>query len=305
MTSSRHGRPASPTQAASAGSADGRRLAWNVHRSGLVGDIAIKQLAVMPFALTPLTFDGDNSNPVWTADGQSILYSANRGDYAAGTWLIRRRADGTGVTDTLARSVGGREIMEVEPTRDTAQFILRLQSGGPTRDLMLQRLGDGTFTPLVADSTFAEVFPALSPDGRWLAYASNETGHFEVYVRPFPDVNARRVQVSQAGGTEPRWAHSGKELFFRNGTGALVAATVVPAATFALGAQTVLFDGGQFYSVGNQEARSYDVAPGDQRFVFMRTVAPVGPSAATLDKLVQVTNWAAEVQRKLAGTALR
>ena len=56
-------------------------------------------------------------------------------------------------------------------------------------------------------------------------------------MRPFPDVNARRVQVSQAGGTEPRWAHSGRDLFFRNGTGALVAATVMPAATMTLGTQ--------------------------------------------------------------------
>ncbi len=156
----------------------------------------------------------------------------------------------------------------------------------------------------MADSTFAEVFPAVSPDGRWLAYASNETGHFEVYVRPFPDVNAIRVQVSQAGGTEPRWAHSGRELFFRNATGALVAATVVPAATFTQGAQAVLFEGSQFLSVASQDARSYDVAPGDRRFVFMRPVVPTaaeGPPAA--DKLVQVTNWGAEVQAKLAGKA--
>lgn len=112
-------------------------------------------------------------------------------------------------------------------------------------------------------------------------------------------MNARRVQVSQAGGTEPRWAHSGRELFFRNGARALVAATVVPAATFTLGAQTVLFEGSQFYFDRGDAARSYNVAPGDQRFVFMRKVVPTGPAAP--DKLVEVSNWATEVQAKLAG----
>jgi hypothetical protein len=151
----------------------------------------------------------------------------------------------------------------------------------------------------MADKAFAEINPSLSPDGRWLAYASNETGRFEVYVRPFPDVNSRRVQVSQSGGTEPRWAHSGRELFFRNSAHSLVSAVVVPAATFTLGPQAVLFDGSQLYIDSQRNARSYDVAPGDQRFVFMRRAVPTGPAGVAPDKLVEVTNWATEVQAKL------
>jgi hypothetical protein len=158
---------------------------------------------------------------------------------------------------------------------------------------------------LATSFSIAFINPALSPDGRWLAYASSETpGRFEVYVRPFPDVKAGRVQVSQGGGNEPRWAHSGKELFFRNATGALVAATVVPAATFTLGTQTVLFKGSQFFTDGDlgYNAPSYNVAPGDQRFVFMRPVAPTAAAGpAAVDKLVQITNWAAEVHAKLTG----
>jgi hypothetical protein len=91
-------------------------------------------------------------------------------------------------------------------------------------------------------------------------------------------------------------------LFFRNRAGALVAATVVPAASFTLGPQTVLFDARQYLVVGAQSARSYDVAPGDQRFVFLRKVQTAGAAAdVPMDKLVQVTNWAAEVQAKLKG----
>ena len=286
-------------------SPDGRRLALSVWRANGEGDIYIKQLDAVPFALTPLTFTGDGVSPVWTADGRSVVYSEAIGNEAEQAPLLRRRADGTGAVDTLLPTIGGvvttRTIIEIVPTRDTTRFILRLDLGPRLPDIILAHQGDTTTTPLIADAAIAEVYPALSPDGRWLAYASNESGRFEVYVRPFPDVNASRVKVSEAGGTEPRWAHSGRELFFRNGAHALVGATVVPAATFTLGGQVVLFDAGPFVADANQSARSYDVAPGDQRFVFMRKVAPIGPTAAAQDKLVQVTNWAAEVQAKITG----
>ncbi len=283
-------------------SPDGRRLALSVERVARSGngDIYVKQLDAVPFALMPLTFAGDGSSPVWAADGRSIVYSEGKGNNDQVTALVRRRADGTGGVDTLLPP-RPRSIIEVTPTRDTTQFILRYDINGPQRDIVLAHRGDTTTTPLMADPGFAEIFPALSPDGRWLAYASHETGRFEVYVRPFPDVNARRVQVSQSGGTEPRWAHSGRELFYRNGAGALVSASVVPAAAFTLGTQTVLFDASHFYR--GESSRSYDVAPGDQRFVFLQRALAKQANAPALDKLVEVTNWGAEVQAKLAGKA--
>ena len=285
-------------------SPDGRHLALNAWRKGASGDIVVKQLDRAPLALTPLTFSADQWSPVWSTDGQAVVYALGTGVSVneRGTPLVRRRADGTGALDTLLAPVRGREIFEVETTRDSAQFILSVKSPGRQRDIVLARRGGTTDTPLAADSAFDEVFPALSPDGRWLAYASNESGLYEVYVRPFPNVNAQRMKVSQSGGTEPRWGHSGRELFFRNGTGALVASTVVRAATLTLGVQRVLFEGREFYTIPGQGARSYDVAPGDQRFAFMRPIAPTGPAGPpTMDKLVLVTNWGAEVQLKLGG----
>ncbi len=281
-------------------SPDGHRLALSIERVARSGngDVFVKQLDAVPYALMPLTFAGDGLSPVWTADGRSVVYGEDTGDNNPVTAVLRRRADGTGGVDTLVPPIS-HSVIEVIPTRDTSQFILRNEINGPQRGIVLAHRGDTTVTPLMADPGFAEMFPALSADGRWLAYASNETGRFEVYVRPFPDVNARRVQVSQSGGTEPRWSHSGRELFYRNGAGALVSASVVPAAGFTLGTQHVLFDASAFYS--GLTSRSYDVAPGDQKFVFLGKVAPKRSDVIPMDKLVEVSNWGAEVQAKLAG----
>ncbi|HEY2848950.1 MAG TPA: protein kinase, partial [Gemmatimonadaceae bacterium] len=284
-------------------SPDGHRLALTVERvaRGGDGDVFVKQLDATPFALMPLTFAGDGSSPVWTADGKSIVYTEDKGGNDPVSSLLRRRADGTGGVDTLLPP-RPRSLIEAALTRDSTQFIIRYDINGPKRDIVLAHRGDTATTPLMADAGYSEIFPALSPDGRWLAYASNETGRFEIYVRPFPDVNARRVQVSQSGGREPRWSRSGRELFYRNGAGALVSASVVTAAAFTLGNQTVLFDASAFYY--GASSRSYDVAPGDQKFVFLqKALTKKAGGAAAMDKVVEVTNWATEVQAKLAGKA--
>ena len=101
--------------------------------------------------------------------------------------------------------------------------------------------------PLVA-TKFTEVSPALSPDGRWLAYTSNETGQFEIYVVPFPNTSAAKWAVSTRGGTEPHWSHSGSELFYRDGSGNLVAVEVKTKPTFSLGRSTPLFPASGFAS---------------------------------------------------------
>jgi hypothetical protein len=118
---------------------------------------------------------------------------------------------------------------------------------------------------LVIPGAFGESAPALSPDGKWLAYQSDETGRMEVNVRPYPGPGAR-VPVSLNGGTEPVWAHSGRELFFRTGD-SLMAAAVAPAPSFAVTGRRRLFTGS---CVSGDAYREYDVAPDDQHFVMLR-----------------------------------
>ena len=267
-------------------SPDGRRLAVSI-QNGATADIWIKQLDAGP--LTRLTFASSNNVPEWTADGRRVMYVSGLGSPNGGGDIHVRAADGTGAEETLVNVE--RTIVEVQRTRDTSRFIVRLTLP-PSRDVALWHRGDSAVTPLLAGS-YQETEPALSPDGRWLAYTSDESGRTEVYVRPFPDVGSGRWQVSRNGGGEVLWSHSGGELFFRDAQGGLVAVTVSPGPSFVAGAQRTLFDASSFVTgVGH---RVYDITPDDRRFIFLRSTgasqAQAGPST-----LVQVDNWFAELE---------
>ena len=141
-------------------------------------------------------------------------------------------------------------------------------------------------------ATGAEEFsPTLSPDGHWLVYATDESGKYEVYVRPFPQVGASRQQVSDGGGSEPVWAHSGRELFYRDGAGRLVAVRVATGNGFAVESRQVLFDASA-YGVDANHA-TYSITPDDRSFYFVR------PRAATEAPMVLVRNWLPELSAQV------
>jgi serine/threonine-protein kinase len=122
----------------------------------------------------------------------------------------------------------------------------------------------------IVPSDFIERSIALSPNGRWLAYVSNETGRDEVYVRPSPPVEGLKVTISRNGGIEPVWAHNGRELFFREpSTGSMMVATYSDQAGFQRRGVDRLFDASPYADAGGAW-RSYDVSSDDQRFVMIR-----------------------------------
>jgi len=129
--------------------------------------------------------------------------------------------------------------------------------------------------------------PAISPNGRWLAYSSDESGQLEVYVVPFPNTSEAKWAVSTRGGTEPEWSHSGSELFYRDGAKNLVAVGVKTNPTFSLGRSAVLFSTAAPYP-------RFTVAPDDRRFLTIRPQV-TGPP----DKLIVVENWFEELKAKL------
>ena len=123
-------------------------------------------------------------------------------------------------------------------------------------------------------SRFAQLSPTLSPDGRWLAYRSNETGRFEVYVVPFPNAGSARWPVSNGGGTEPLWSRRGGELFYRDGIWNMVAVEVTTTPTLSTGRSTVLFPAAGLLM--SAAACGYDVTQDGRRFLMIRSVGGGG-----------------------------
>jgi len=132
----------------------------------------------------------------------------------------------------------------------------------------------------------------ISPDGGFLAYQSNESGRGEIYVRPFPNVEDGRWQISADGGSQPLWARDGQELFYRAPGGELVATPVRTAPSFTFGKAEVLFEGGIY--VRSSPGRSYDLSPDGKRFLMIKEVNLDG---ASLTELILVQNWFEELER--------
>ena len=153
---------------------------------------------------------------------------------------------------------------------------------------MAVRVGQDAEPLALAATEFNESGPALSPNGRWLAYSSNETGEPEVYVVPFPNAGDAKYPISANGGTEPVWSHSGRELFYRNAAGDIVSVQVETEATFTPGQSEVLFSAVEFRSF--QGHAQYDVTPDDERFLMIRDVG--GEQGR---ELTVVVNWFEEL----------
>ncbi len=260
-------------------SPDGKALAVGLSRNGR-NEIWVKQIPAGPFSR--ITFeDTANGRPSWSPDGREVYYIRDRGGTGVGS-ILAHKADGTGAARPLTPSKV--DYGQVVASRDGRWLLTRtaLNAGG-NGDIFAFRLGDTTPITLVATPA-TEGFPALSPDARWLAYASNESGNMEVYVRPFPATGTGKWQVSTAGGTEPSWSRNGRELFFINGKGEMASAEVRPGAAFSVGGQRVLFSATQF--AGGSGVHSYVVSPDDRRFIMVQEGTSVQQS-----ELVLAEHW--------------
>ena len=177
--------------------------------------------------LTRLTFDAANeADPLWSPNGDSLVFRSDREGARNIYW---KRADGSGEAQRLTES---RNLQIPKSWHPSGKFLAFLELDPETNfDIRILPLeGDdrsgwksGQVTTFL-NSPFAEVFPAFSPDGRWLAYSSNETGQDEIYVRPFPDPGGKSL-ISSGGGTIPIWSENGRELFYLSPTRQIMVAT--------------------------------------------------------------------------------
>ena len=268
-------------------SPDGRRMAVGVGAgSGL--NIWVKQLDHGPF--TRLTFGNQDRRPLWSPDGRSVAFVRDTLNTSA---VYARPADGSGQDRLLVRL--DRQLQEAVWSRDGRWIVTRTDNGAKgAGDIVAVKLGDTTQVPVVA-SPFSELHPALSPDGKWLAYASNESGTNEVYVRPFPEPGGGRWQVSNGGGSQPVWSPDGRELFFLDAGAHLTAARVQTTPTFAVAGLTQLFEASGY--VLDAFHQSYDVTPDGQAFIFAR-LRRVG-AGLRAPQVVWADHWFTDLEARL------
>jgi serine/threonine-protein kinase len=266
-------------------SPDGSRLAVSVTTQGRT-DLWVKQLDRGP--LTRLTFDGTlNYRAAWQPDGRALSFTSDRTGLS---FLYQLRADGSGKPDRLLKADTS-QVDEAQWSRD-GWLVYRTGVSDNQRRVYARRAGGDTTRVDIAGGPSDAYSPTLSPDSRWLAYVSAESGQEEVYVRPFPNAADARWQVSVGGGAGPAWAHSGRELFYVNRERKLVAVEVPPGAGFRTGAVRELFTLERLSDTPFH--RGYDVTPDDRGFIMLEA----GEVAATSgDTYLNVTlNWFEEVK---------
>ena len=270
-------------------SPDGERLALGAR--DLQNDIWIGDLR--RHTLTRLTFDpAVDQQPLWTPDGRKIVWTSQRGSGVPSLFI--QAADGTGPAEPLFRngnplfptaiSADGLHVLTWENNPTNAQDLLVVDLKAPGAAAV------AAARPLL-HTPAAEMDGDISADGRWLVYQSNESGQAEIYVRPFPNVDDGRWQVSTLGGTRPAWARSGREIFYVDVGGYLASVPVeTGGATFRAGNPVRLFQA-RYYSGSTSlglDVRGYDVSGDGSRFLVLKDAAADATSVATFSIVVSL-----------------
>ena len=214
-------------------------------------------------------------------DGRRLLFDSSEGGRIQ---IVRSAADGTGGMDVITPAPAGYpETISpdgkffIYHTLAEVAMLAPLTPSGPVRPLVP---GNGKL--LNAD---------ISHDGRWIAYESNESGHFEIYVHPFPALDKGRDQISFTGGRYPLWSRDGRELFFIDGEGTMSSAAIHPGPTFTHDRPVKLFKADKYYV---NVARDYDVSSDGKRFLFVKDTTDSSLA-------IVVSNWIDEVRARISG----
>jgi eukaryotic-like serine/threonine-protein kinase len=238
---------------------------------------------------TRMTLDpGPDRFPVWTADGRRVIFDSTRGG-AMNLWW--QAADGTGNAERLT-------------TSDNAQFPTGITPDGAVlfnemtatmgSELRLLALGGAHDVKPLLQMKSDEFNGNVSPDGHWLAYDSNRSGSFEVYVRPFPNTDGGEWLVSSGGGSKPLWARNGLELFYVAADGGMLRVPVdASGPTWNAGTPVKLFEG-KYVNTGTS-GRTYDVSADGQRFLMIK--APATDASTAVLALIVVQHWDEELKR--------
>ena len=270
-------------------SPDGSRIALLKGLSG-ASDVWIYDIG--RHTNTRLTFTGNAIAPVWSRDGKSIYYTTFD-TTGRSTMIYRKPADGSREAETVADPGGSSYVSWV--SKNDSEAVLEFVNQGPgLADIVRMPLRlQAKPSAIVADP--ADTYgAAVSPDDRWVAYHSDASGRFEIYVRDMTGQGGQ-WQVSSSGGEEPHWSNDGRELYFRAG-GRMMAAPIDSGGTFHAGMPRVLFEG--VYELRSDSLRSYDVDPVSGRFLMIRPIEDGQQKPS-----IRITaNWLSEVRRLVPNT---
>jgi WD40-like Beta Propeller Repeat len=256
---------------------DGRRVAVTIDDPGDVWTFDLSRGVSSRFTFDP----ADDTTGVWSPDDARIAFTSLR--KGAGD-IYQKTTTGTGTDGTLVTS--GALKFATDWSAD-GRFLAFMTVGGPGRsDIWILSLADGKTTPYLS-TEFDESDAQFSPDGRWMAFSSDESGKLEVYVQSFPGPGGK-WQISTSGGAAPKWRRDGKEIFYLAPDGKLMAVDVQAAATFEVGVPKALFD----TRCKKAPTREYDVSSDGQRFLVNQAL---GETTATPITLIQ--NWSAGLPR--------
>ena len=267
-------------------SPDGRRIAVTVGESAADRDLWLYDLQRR--TMTRLTFEaGEDETAVWNAEGTRIAFSTARTGLPRSIFAMppdnpagaRQVATTQYITHLGAWAPDGRALVwtDFDPA-----------TGGDIR--VLQMDGSGTIRDFVT-GPFDQRGPAFSPDGRWIAYTSNETGRDEVYVQAYPGPGSKS-QISTAGGSQPVWSRDGRELYYR-GERQLLSVSVQLSPAFSAGERRPLFE--DSYEIEHRDDRNYDVSVDSKRFLMLKVDRP-----STSAQLTVVLNWFEELKARVA-----
>ncbi len=227
---------------------------------------------------------------IWTPDGRDLIYMSERPLFE----LYRRAADGSRAAEQLLGGRHDRILGSISADGRLAAFVMSATSG----ELWTVSLQGAPVERRYLANGFYLAHPALSPDGRWMAYDSDESGRVETYLQSFPDPTLARRQVSSGGGAQPVWTRGGRELVFLRGD-SVFTATVDPA-TGSVGAPTFLFAGAYESGATWADTRDYDVTPDGERFLLLKW-----PAGNLRRQVVVSTHWFDDLRARVDGQGSR
>ena len=271
-------------------SPEGTRLAVGV----LAADEDVWVSEITRGDLTPLTIAPERDRmPIWTLDGQEVVFASDREGGQPG--LFSKRADGTGPVELLMMGETASYLIPYSWSPDGRRLAFGYRGLDTNADIGVLTLeGDREWHPLL-ETPALELHPAISPDGAWIAYTSDVSSRFEIYVERFPDLGDRRT-ISTGGGLAAHWSPDGDELFYRRPDHAMMVVHIDTTQGFAPGTPETLFEGSSYAFAGGPELMNYDVSSDGERFLIVKTGGVTGDTAEPTQAIL-VLNWFEELTR--------